>query len=347
MKNYLLLTASAVLVLSSCSNNEIIEKKDVKNGEATKMSISAYVPGMTRGYTFEDAPEADMDSLKEHGFFLLTSINLGDDDYLQGHMRFDNNNSVDGVWTLQDVSEEYVYWPSDPNEDVNFYAAYSSTGMTAEDIVESADDGMILNVSTADGKEDYMAADTALSLSKTPTGVVDLTFEHILAQVVVRIVGTDENYEYHVGGVQLKAPKSSQYKFSTNSFLIDEEEDPKTFDLDDIGITALGTEFDVDNTGLPKYNTVPSVDDEETNYGEVLVVPGACSLSFYYETTVGSNTGKLVSVGNNDGDKKIEFTALKGYRNIVTVRIDPITKAMTFSVSLVGWQDNASQDFDL
>ena len=31
MKNYLLLTASAVLVLSSCSNNEIVENVELKN----------------------------------------------------------------------------------------------------------------------------------------------------------------------------------------------------------------------------------------------------------------------------------------------------------------------------
>lgn len=325
MKNYLLLTASAVLVLSSCSNNEIIETKDVKNGEATKMSISAYVPGMTRG--LYDAQEADADSLKKYGFALLTSQVNEDYEMFRTQMAFNSENNVWGPAS----GEAEPAWPSDPNEEVKFYGVYPPEAV-GEDGLEIVVDGGYALPFEGSADQDLMIAYTSKSLAASNNGNVQLDFSHVLAKVEVKFVGTQEGYNYEVGAVNLTAKKATEYRFGSG-FSVPETENDTTYKLDNIDGISIGKfqKNDVDVTG----NTVTA--NETLDYAKLLVVPGQCTLDLCYGIALPDSPINAKELPDNN---KITFNAVAGRRNIVIISLTPSSKAMTFTVNVTDWEDN-------
>ena len=327
MKNYLLLTASAVLVLSSCSNNEIVENNDLKNDEPKTMKFQTYVPGATRAIWAE---EAIGENVRNNGFYLWTNqtkVVNGEEEQVEGLMTFDGERE----WVMGD---EQLQWSTDLNAEVTFYAGYSNNGSDDLYVSDEADfGGMVLGgINVADGDNDYMfAADTA-SYNKA-NGNVTLNFSHILSQVEVRVGGTTENYNYEVAGVVLSAPYSNYYHIADKAFVVQDEE-TTDYELYD-GISADGvTVADALAVGLlEKYA------EQEQVYSKIMVVPGECSLRLKYRIYADGENPGWSSIGYEDDDQSFTFNVQAGYRNIVNVKLNPATRAMTFSVDVVTWTD--------
>lgn len=327
MKNYLLLTASAVLVLSSCSNNEIVENKELKNGEPKKMSISAYVPGMTRG--LYDAQEADADSLKEYGFALLTSQVNEDYEMFRTQMAFNSENNVWGPAS----GEAEPTWPSDPNEEVKFYGVYPPEAVGEDGLETLVDGGYALGIEGGgSATQDLMVAYTTKSLSESDGGNVTLDFSHILAKVEVKFVGTQEGYNYEVGAVQLTAKKATNYRFGIG-FSVPETASDTVYKLDNIEGVSIG-KFQKENGDVPG-NTVTA--NETLDYAKLLVVPGQCTLDLCYGIALPDSPINAKELPDNN---KITFNAVAGRRNIVIISLTPSSKAMTFTVNVTDWEDN-------
>ncbi len=341
MKNYLLLTASAVLVLSSCSNNEIVENQDLKTDGPKTMNFQTYVPGATRAI---NAQEATVVSVEEKGFYLftdLTKLVQGKEEQVKGKMSF----LGDDVWAM---GEDQLEWPVDLNQQVHFYAVYTDKEEDEFNVVQTDDFGDVLRGFDAnEGINDYMvAADT--SNYKTRNGQVSLNFEHILAQVEVRIVGTVSGYKYEVGGVTITAPESKSLIMGEKSFV--DENDTVVYKLDNSGISSNGTIYS---------NSTNLSDLTDNVYGKLMVVPGTCYLSMKYRIygedegapeaweSTGYYTDEAEPNMNNvdiESQETHSFEVLQGYNNIITIKLNPETRAMTFNVDVASWNVDPNAD---
>ena len=319
MKNYLLLTASAVLVLSSCSNNEIVENKELKNGEPKKMSISAYVPGMTRlgNYSAVETTEA---MFKEAGFTLVTD-QFEDGEMFRTQMAFNSENNVWGPA----AGEAEPAWPANPTETVEFFGVYPADAI-GEGLQNLGDDEYAL---AFDGsvERDLMIAHASESYVSSTNGAVSLDFSHVLAKVEVRFTAVQEGYGYEVGKVQLTAPKATEYSFRSQ------------FNSEADSLFSLDTIDEIDGASFKSEGG--NISGQEVRAGDtvsfvnMMVVPGECTL----------NLGYKIAPQNQLGDQEIQecesipFTAVAGRRNIVIITLSPSDKAMTFNVSVAGWED--------
>lgn len=333
MKNYLLLTASAVLVLSSCSNNEIVENHDLKTEGPKTMNFQTYVPGATRAIL---ANEATNDSLTDYGFYLWTSqtkLVQGEEQQVEGHMSF----AGDDAWEMEG---EQLQWSTDLAERVVFYAAYSKYGSRDFSVEDESDFGMCLTgIDATEGDNDYMFASDTASYNDN-NGNVTLNFSHILSQVEVRIGGTTAGYNYEVAGVVLTAQSSSIYQIEEKSFISDAETEYTLYN----GISDDGDINNPFSIGLlSDYLSQTDV------YSKLMVVPGECSLRLKYRSYVESDIlPSWSSVGYQGDDNTIDFEVVAGYRNVVNVKLNPETRAMSFTVTLERWNDNENSiDFNL
>ena len=328
MKNYLLLTASAVLVLSSCSNNEIVENKELKNGEPTKMSISAYVPGMTRG--LYEAVETTEAMFKEAGFALVTDQFDDEGLMFRTQMAFNSENSVWGSAAGAAKPE----WPSDPAEEVQFYGVYPSEAIGDLGLKSLGDDEYALPIeeggsATTDLMVAYTSSSLASSGNGSGNGEVRLDFSHVLAKVEIKFIGAQEGYNYEVGKVELTAPKATEYRFNTASFT---SESDSIYKLDEITGISIG-EFQIKGVNVDG-NEVTTA--EAVDYGELMVVPGQCTLNLGYRIALPDQS---VEAKETTSQNQITFTAQAGRRNVVIVTLAPSAKAMSFTVYVTGWTD--------
>ncbi|MBQ7237257.1 MAG: fimbrillin family protein [Bacteroidales bacterium] len=329
MKNYLLLTASAVLVLSSCSNNEIVENKELKNGEPKKMSISAYVPGMTRG--LYDAKEADVDSLKKYGFALLTSQVNEDYEMFRTQLAFNSENNVWGPAS----GEAEPAWPANPTETVEFFGVYPPEAV-GEDGLEIVVDGGYALPFEGSADQDLMIAHTSKSLAASNNGNVRLDFSHVLAKVEVKFVGKQAGYNYQVGNVKLTTPKATEYRFNYSEFSLAEAQTVE-YDLDEI-TNVTDDVFKIEGETVDGN----AVTTDTLNYGQLMVIPGECSLSLGYSIAMPDQTAKAVTL-----NEPITFTAQAGVRNIVVVTLAPKAKDMTFTVNVGEWTNGTTTERDI
>jgi hypothetical protein len=370
MKNYLLLTASAVLVLSSCSNNEIVENYDLQKDGPKKMSFSTYVPGATRAL-FE-AGQADLDTLNNQGFQLVTSyVEDGERYTTAGSMKKLENvwsmvDNIEGVQTVIDLT-----WPASDNQKVGFYAFYPESAKTVtieqngedvtteafsfDDPVSASNDAYLLvDPSKAEfARTDYMVAQSSSSYSETTDGNVQLDFTHILGQVDVRIVCTDARYNFEVGNVVLTAPNAQGYKFANGNtpgefYLGTLENEGVSYTLDEIGISS--GYFDEQGNHIHG-NTVPVVADitktsSEQNYGSLMVVPGLCQISLCYRGTSKDKTESEVVGTQYTEWNSVEFDVVRAHKSVVVIKLDPDVHSMTFSVEVENWTEETPVTLD-
>jgi hypothetical protein len=342
MKNYLLLTASAVLVLSSCSNNEIVENHDLKTDGPKTMNFLTYVPGATRALV--EAEEATDVKVQETGFYLFTDQTVlvqGKEEQLKGFMTFDENNGYV-------MSGQQLQWPTDLSQDVQFYAVYSASGEDDNfSVTETGDFGKVLRgFDFTSGENDYMVAADTSNYNKN-NGNVTLNFQHILAQVEVRVVGTVPGYVYEVGGVTITAQQSSSLVMDEGNSFVDEN-DTIVYKLDECNISDDGN---VNST--PNQLVLLSNYTNDDVYGKLMVVPGTCYLSMKYRIYAQNENGpeNWESTGYyaEEGQKKVvdiesqstkSFDVVQGYKNIITIKLNPETRAMTFNVSVASWDED-------
>lgn len=343
MKNYLLLTASAVLVLSSCSNNEIVENKELKNAEPTKMTFATYIPGMTRAvYEAEEAEEAE---LQASGFQLITSLKENDEEFIAPMMQYNSTNNV-----YEPVDGVVLEWPTKADSVISFYAAYAPDAAFIDGAFDEAGSWKVVEgeYNGVTGEQDLMVATKQTSLAES-NGTVRLDFEHILSQVEVRVVGTTEGYDYYTH-VMFKAPKSNTYSFEDKSFVVnapDDIIDMQDYNLDGLSIcgdapygdfqTAVG-----ESSALGKQVVLENNYKDDDVYAKLMVVPGTCTMDVFYKVALTNpdlTAAQLNDIDLYQNSEEISFDVEAGKRNLVIIRLNPVTRTMNFSVQVTGWTD--------
>ncbi len=340
MKKYFVLAASAAVVLgSSCSNEEISEVSALPENGKKAIEISAYTPGLTR----YDAAEATRKNLEEYdevlkpngaGFYMTAKYMANDEDEtLMNNVHFYvDSTDVDGkCFVAEEEQTKLFYWPEELEGNVNFYAYYVGREFTTQPCTLNVSSGvdeptMNINFDQNDrGNIDVMVASQSAS-----TGNVGLDFKHVMAQVVVNVnydaeyVGDLDanNVSFTLTSLTLTAPSSSTYNFSEDAITAAGE----------YTYSFLGQGVSVPISENQKIGTVmiPASDGPDGS---------ACGIAVGYNVQIDGNE-KSYSKSKTDGLKIIA-----GYKNIINVTLSG-SKPISVSATVAAWQSGEDTPVD-
>ena len=340
MKKILFVTASAVLVLSSCSS-EISESFETKYDSRTPLTVSTYVPGLTRQAAGDAAGIAGIDSLKSpiKGFWLNAATNDSKSPVMLDTALYKYDFEYQGWYNV--ISDEEVYWPMEPSTEVTFYGFYNAQNLEASignDMIDVLSG--TINPVDVDGATDLMAACTTTSLlANNGNGNVTLDFKHILAQVTCKIVPAfrSDAYQYVVGDVTIYAPNNKAYSFSAQGFVSSDFAAYDSYAVNE-GTIVEGAIY----TGTTVTELTPGdvISAANTQVGRtIMVTPGDCEVEITYEVNL-VNNGEVVKRNLKTGTAS--FYAVAGKNNVLTITLSPEQVPLGVSAIVSDWAEAAN-----
>lgn len=379
MKKFLSL--AAVLMLAACSSDEIFvdEAPHASSKGQVPIAVNTYLQGQTKAILTTDAAR-----LQENGFLLLASYNTGavgsqPTVLINQFIEYDAQSKDWWLWN-DDDQDGFFYWPKKQNNvlpTVQFGAIlYTPPVVMSNELREEKfknTNGLIhispyrdtLNIAIYDdnkeiieeGFADIVAAH-AEATSESNNGVVNLDFNHILAQATIAITypnGSkvqEHQWSYRLNSIVLTGNVYSNYDVLKGSWQTTGE----TMEFyHNFAITS------------PNQNIVYSATGETTNLNwgydrsdqmnEILVIPGSYKLTvnyniyecpdaedYYYddEGYAHYNASKSYSVSTPDD---APVTLVAGKRNVINIKLPDTDKMeMGVSVGLSNWVDGGNQD---
>lgn len=379
MKKFLSL--AAVLMLASCSSDEIfVDEAPLASSKGqVPIAVNTYLQGQTKAILTTDAAR-----LQENGFLLLASYNTGAEGsqptvLINQFIEYDAQSKDWWLWN-DDDTDGIFYWPKKQNNvppTVQFGAIlYTPPVVMSNELREDKfknTNGLIhispyrdtLNIAIYDdnkeiieeGFADIVAAH-AEATSESNNGVVNLDFNHILAQVTIAATypnGSkvqERQWSYRLNSIVLTGNVYSNYNVLSGSW----ETTGETMGFNhNFAITS------------PNQNIVYSATGETTNLNwgydrsdqmnEILVIPGSYKLTvnyniyecpdaedYYYddEGHAHYNASKSYSVSTPDD---APVTLVAGKRNVINIKLPDTDKMeMGVSVGLSDWVDGGNQD---
>lgn len=379
MKKFLSL--AAVLMLAACSSDEIFvdEAPHASSKGQVPIAVNTYLQGQTKAILTTDAAR-----LQENGFLLLASYNTGavgsqPTVLINQFIEYDAQSKDWWLWN-DDDQDGFFYWPKKQNNvppTVQFGAIlYTPPVVMSNELREEKfknTNGLIhispyrdtLNIAIYDdnneiieeGFADIVAAH-AEATSESNNGVVNLDFNHILAQVTIAATypnGSkvqERQWSYRLNSIVLTGNVYSNYDVLKGSWQTTGE----TMEFyHNFAITS------------PNQNIVYSATGETTNLNwgydrsdqmnEILVIPGSYKLTvnyniyecpdaedYYYddEGYAHYNASKSYSVSTPDD---APVTLVAGKRNVINIKLPDTDKMeMGVSVGLSNWVDGGNQD---
>jgi len=317
MKKYFFVAASAALVLSSCSNE--IEQVSELGNTKKEIKVSTYTPGMTR------ATEAGNEQLQEFGFWLLATTT--DSTIINNHYMY-TGSEID-PWVAAKESLDWVpndtvkYWPETGS--VSFYGIYDGTDLHENPMEITETGNVIYEVSTSDQKDIMVASSTNKTLAANGQ-TVSLSFKHILAEVEVQMIGSNEEYDYTVYGVSVAAPGVGIYNVTSGAY--DVVGKTSTFVINSQAITDGFAAEDETHSAYELNATEP------TKIGEsAFIVPkDTITLSLTYQTVLNGTTVKKVL------DQDVEIIGIEaGKKNIINVTLTPGQLPIKVTATTTDW----------
>lgn len=298
MKKILFVAAATMLGLSSCSDNEIFNSVEKSK---TPITVNVYNQSQTRAVT-----ETTLTSLQSG--FKFVALN-GSTEVINSTVTF-----ADSKWSYG----EAAYWPTNESTAVTFFGLYPTTNT-----LDAANDKATI---TVNGSSDAVVAYSSKSLSQAANGNVNLSFSHILGQVLVSAMGDDGAFTYTVTSVTLNTDNVIDYKYSNKS------------------TTAASTSAKTNFTYLAAGSSVAapySSDGIFTAMGDanVMALP-ALPVTLTITYTVSSTTA-----GSQTLTKSATFTPQAGKKNRVNLTLPNSRTAMSFTVDSVdawGAETNAT-----
>lgn len=381
MKKFL--TFAAVLMLAACSSDEIFvdEAPNASSKGLVPIAVNTYLQGQTKAVLVTDA-----DRLRENGFILLASYNTGEEGSQPTVLinQFIEYNAQSKDWWLwnDDDTDGFFYWPKKQNNvppTVQFGAILNtrpvieSNNLDWNDPTFTRTDGLIhiprhqdtLNIALYDNNDEIIeegfadiVAAHAEATSESNNGVVNLDFNHILAQVTIAATypnGSkvqERQWSYRLNSIVLTGNVYSNYNVLTGRWQTTGE----TMSFEHyFAITS------------PNQNIVYSATGETTNLNwgydrsdqmnEILVIPGSYKLTvnyniyecpdaedYYYDDQGNShyNASKSYTVSTPDN---APVTLVAGKRNVINIKLPDTDKMeMGVSVGLSDWVDGGNQD---
>lgn len=293
MKKILFVAAATMLGLSSCSDNEIFNSVEKSK---TPITVNVYSQSQTRAVT-----ETTLTKLQSG--FKFSAIS--------GTQTYIENATVTftgGKWDYGTTA----YWPTNVSEAVKFYGVYPATNT-----LDPANDKVTV---TVNGTDDAVVA--YKSQSQTTDGSVNLSFSHILGQVMIYAMGDNTDFTYTVTGLTLNTENVIDYTCATKA------------------TTAAATSAKTDFTYVADGSAISAPYSSDgiftslkgTENANVLALP-ALSVTLTINYTVASATA-----GSQPLKKSATFTPQAGKLNRINLTLPSSRTAMTFTVDPIdGW----------
>lgn len=300
MKKILFVAAATMLGLSSCSDNEIFNSVEKSK---TPITVNVYSQSQTRAVT-----ETTLTTLQ--GGFKFSAIS--------GTQTYIENATVTftgGKWDYGTTA----YWPTNVSEAVKFYGVYPATNT-----LDPANDKVTV---TVNGTTDAVVA--YKSQSQTTDGSVNLSFSHILGQVMIYAMGDNGDFNYTITGLTLNTDNVIDYTCATKA------------------TTAAATSAKTDFTYVADGSVISAPYSSDgiftslkgTENANVLALP-ALSVTLTINYTVASKT---TGGGSDSLIKKATFTPQAGKLNRINLTLPSSRTAMSFTVDAIdGWGDETN-----
>lgn len=191
---------TSMIVLSSCSDNEIFTTSEVAK---TPITIDVYQQGQTR------VTETTIDVLQTSTTGFKFVAMYGTEALINADAKY---STTDNKWSYGD---DIVYWPVKENTTptVSFYGFYSPN---TNDVLDVTNDKATINV---DGASDVVFASVLSQTEPNDGAAISLSFKHIMSKVAVSAKGKDDGFNYTVTNVSFTAPSSIDFKLSDESIV--------------------------------------------------------------------------------------------------------------------------------
>lgn len=355
MKKAIFFAATAALVLSSCSSDEItydVLKKDVKGPKA--IEVNAYTP-QTKA--------------------VATTLNVQNGFYACFSAPGTDNNRVSiyngKIAYMSDATTPYYYftsgtdgteltgnniptWPEDPSTIMTVYAVADASinEDTQPSVLGDLTSGSYAYTAVTNAAEtanDVVVAKFAKSLTQNNNGAaVNLKFDHILAKVQFKAVGAlNTTFDYKLVGLSFTGVTNDTYNISSGEWAASEGASTPIYTVFDentsynsmvLGSTMSEVLYDgkVDNGGY--------TGEAETAGKRVMyAVPGEYTLTVKYQV-------KLKPEAAFDKNKTVSQTAtitLVGNKtNVVNMTLPATDVPISISTSVNGWDTTDGEATD-
>lgn len=370
MKKFL--TFAAVLMLAACSSDEIFvdEAPHASSKGQVPIAVNTYLQGQTKAILTADAAK-----LQENGFMLLASYTTGGQPTVLINQQVEySGNTKD--WILYNANDRdgFFYWPRKQNNvlpsvqfgaviynpvlrtETNFgigdYPVLNQTGVISvpfqnEDLIQEE-----VRDNDNSAYPDIIAAHTEAT-SETNNGVVNLDFNHILAQVCIAATYPDASskvyqrqWSYIINSIKLEGSVKGNYNVLTGTWETGTELQTYSHDF---RMTSYNHSIMFSDAG--KTISLSSTDrtnapDDKTN--DILAIPGDYKLSVNFTICENADSNEYSSPTKNytvSTPDDAPVTLVAGKRNIINIKLPDTDKMdMGISVGLSDWVDGGNQE---
>lgn len=302
MKKVLFLAATAAVVLSSCSNEEITNVSNVPSENGKKViEVSAYTPGMTR-FSASQTTAATL----ANGFSLTAGVKE-DNEFTSIFNQATFTADAEGNCT----ASQLYYWPSNVDTEVSFYGFYPAASPCTLNV-----DNEKLNILLNPEDDNYAVADVIAAYAKTSASALDggsvvLEFKHVLAQVQINVAYNADyvdglnaqNVEFNLTSLKLTAPLSSEYDFVNKTVTVSGSNEYTFFSASQ-SISSVG--FDAGTAMIPAASP--------TKVEDVITPVTECALAISYGVSINGGATKTY-------DKTGTVTIAAGYKNVINISL--------------------------
>lgn len=328
MKKLFFLAGCSALVLSSCSN-EIDETGEIPlvNG-AAEIRINTYAPGLTR----TSLQQVNGNDVEDNGFKLYAQSN--DEELINSTVA-----KIGDEWVAAELdNEEWKatgetwVWPTNPGQQVKFYAMYSD-GATTEFTQDQT-----WKISKFNGQKDILAAYSEATYNSTNgSGVVNLKFNHILSylNILLKVPTVDGIDGYGITSIDYSGVNEATYHFEDNYLDATVETETEANNLVDFHIAPGEGETIVgQNEFLPSYSGY-----------DLFVIPFEdykINITYNIEFSDGSKErGRTATITRESIEGGLTFEAGNSYL-LKIVLPSPTQNNIKLAVEVEPWSENES-----
>ena len=323
MKKFILLAASALAVLASCTKTELI----TTDNDLKPIAFENFVHKSTK------AAEAVETTVEANGFGVSAFYTKD----ASTSAYFEN---IDVAYTsADDRYKTTYYWPLEGTMD--FYAVYPK-----EKTITSST--KTIDGYTTEGAEDLMIA-TALSencathCTASPNTPVALTFSHLLTQVYFEIKGEEAVNKYKVEKIVLDAKNGATYTYSSGAWSAPETAKTYTYYAPSTAVAFTGSSYVVFGTKaanslmlIPQSNVTVKV------YYTVETPEGAVLSKFNEDVTTNGHQYKSFVASSSTVTTDVDWakgTTVK-YQLTLPIGVNPIE----FTATATAWATETAQE---
>ena len=215
-----------------------------KETRKTAITFSTYMPGMTR----TTANVATLASLSESGGGFHLKAEYTDNDAIE--TLIDEPYYANETGQCHNATGTQPFWPNDKTAEVSFIGIYPTAKLGERISLAKNSQQQPELTYTTEGVDDYMVAYVTMNETASAEGSVNLSFKHLLAQVVLNVACDDATKKFTLQSAVLTAPASATYNCTEKAMTADTEIKNYSF-VSGVDIDINGTAAGIGSLMIP------------------------------------------------------------------------------------------------